>query len=75
MNTRRTVEIALFAAVLATAAFAFRSSPVPPPSPVSGRLQRQEKIVQTFARQAEESRVPVLLVGLPITVLLLLLQD
>ena len=41
----------------------------------SGKLPRQEKIVQTITRQAQESNLPLVLVTLPVTVLLLLLQD
>ncbi len=65
----------MFAAVLATAALTFRNSLAPQQLAVAGKLPRQEKIVQRLARQAEESRLPFLLVTIPVTVLLLLLQD
>ncbi len=75
MNTRRTVEIVLLAALLATAAIEFKSSFSPQPAAVAGQLPRQEKIVRTIAKQAEQSGLPFLLVSIPVTVLLFLLQD
>ena len=75
MNTRRTVEIVLLAALVAATALTLRQATVAPRSSVSGQLPRQEKIVQTITRQAQESNLPLVLVSLPVTVLLLLLQD
>lgn len=75
MNTRRTVEIVLLAALLAPAAIEFKSSSSPQPAAAVGQLPRQEKIVQTIAKQAEQSGLPFLLVSIPVTVVLLLLQD
>ena len=72
MNTRRTVEIVLLAALLATAAMEFQISSRPQLAPIAGQLPRQEKIAQTIT---EQSGLPLLLVSIPVTVLLLLLQD
>ncbi len=75
MNTRRTVEVVLFAALVAATALTLRPSAASSLPSVSAALPRQEKIVQTISRQAQESNLPLVLVSLPLTVLLLLLQD
>ena len=75
MNTRRTFEVVLLAALVAATALTLRQATAPQLASVSGKLPRQEKIVQTITRQAQESNLPLVLVSLPVTVLLLLLQD
>ena len=75
MNTRRNVEVVLLVALVAATALTLRPATVAPLSSVSGKLPHREKIVQTITRQAQESNLPLVLVSLPVTVLLLLLQE
>jgi hypothetical protein len=75
MNTRKTVEVVLLAALVAATAVTIRQSVAAPLPSVSAKLPRQEKLVQTITRQAQESNLPFVLVSLPVTVLLLLMQD
>ena len=75
MNTRRTVEVVLLVALVATAAFTVRNAVCLERSPLVAELAGQKKVVQRVVRQAEDSRLPAILIKVPVSVWLFLFQD